>query len=76
MIKRLARWILNDEVFTEECAQALCERFCEIESKQHDDRKVMQRHEQLLRTLREDFRILQTRQVNIMNTIEHLKGIK
>lgn len=74
MIKRLCRWVLREELFTSECLDALNERFSTIESKQYDDAKILQRHESLMRTLREDMRILQTRQVGLMNAMEMLKS--
>lgn len=72
MIKRLARWILKDEVFNEAYADALCERFCQLESTQYDDRKILHRHESQMGLLREQMKILQTRQVGLLNRMERL----
>lgn len=73
MLKRFCRWILKEEIFTPEDAMELDERFCNIERKQYDDSKILQRTESLMRNIREDMRILQTRQVNIINQIEAMK---
>ncbi len=73
MIKRLCRWILREEILTEECIEAFNERFSNIESKQYDDAKLIQRHESQLRLMRENMSLLQTRQAGLMNAIARLE---
>ena len=66
MIKRFARWILNNESFTQEHAQAIDERFCNVESEIYSHQSLINRNHSDFRKLREDMKILQTRQVNIL----------
>ncbi len=67
MIKRLLRKWFDNEEWNDD-------RLQKAELRQTEQQKVIQRHEALIRNIREDFKVLQTRQVNLMNCISHLKA--
>lgn len=73
MLKWLARFILKNESLTNEHTLVVDENFRTIESQQCLMKSLINRNDSQMKNLREDMKILQTRQVNILNRMQRLE---